>query len=118
MEIKLQATKTKNSPYTLRDDTVSKQHFRIYSIIYEKDKLHDFPPLIYCEDLESTNGTYVNDLCIGMICRERIGHLLSDGDIIEIKPKTRFRFHQPIHQPEFRTKQQFDDLEVVLAPYP
>ena len=93
------------------DDTVSKQHFRIYSIVYEKDRLHEFPPLIYCEDLESTNGTYINSVCIGMICREKMGHLLSDQDLIEIKPNLLFRFHQSIYQPEFRTKPQFDDLE-------
>jgi hypothetical protein len=102
----------RGSPFVLRDDTVSKQHFRIYSIIYDDEKLDEVPPLIYCEDLESTNGTYVNDACIGIMSRERIGHLLSDGDIIEIKPNLRFRFHQPVHQPEFRTKEQFDDLEV------
>ncbi len=106
----------KGSRYVLGDDTVSKQHFRIYSIIYEKEKLHDFPPLIYCEDLESTNGTYVNDVCIGIICRERMGHLLSNGDIIDIKPNIRFQFHQSIHHLELRTREQFADLEVSLAP--
>ena len=107
---------TTNSPYVLGDDTVSKQHFRIYSIIYERDNLHEFPPLIYCEDLESTNGTWVNDICIGIICRERVGHLLSDGDVIEIKPNIRFQFHQSIHQLELRTKEHFRDFEVDFAP--
>lgn len=103
------------SAWVITDNLVSKQHFRIYSIIYEKlgeNEEQKFPPLIYCEDLESTNGTYVNDVCIGILSQERVGHLLNDGDIIEIKPKWRFRFHQPIHQPEFRTTEQFLDLEV------
>ncbi|KUJ19885.1 Pkinase-domain-containing protein, partial [Mollisia scopiformis] len=80
---------------------VSKRHFRIYSVIYEKESLHEFQPLIYCEDLESTNGTYVDDVCIGKIGGQRVGHLLTNGEIIEIKHSTdnqlswRFRFQQP-----------------------
>ncbi|EKD14883.1 serine/threonine protein kinase [Drepanopeziza brunnea f. sp. 'multigermtubi' MB_m1] len=83
---------------TLPDDllypVVSKNHFRIYSVIFDK-KAHDLQPLIYCEDLESTNGTYVNDTCIGMIGRERIAHLLSHGDVITVRPDWRFRLYQP-----------------------
>lgn len=74
---------------------VSKQHFRIYAIIYDAEKLEEYPPSIYCEDLESRNGTYVNDVLIGILGNERIGHLLVDGDLIEIQPDWKFRFHQP-----------------------
>jgi hypothetical protein len=81
--------------YPIVDPRVSKRHFRIYSVIYEKAKHDEFPPLVYCEDLESTNGTYVNDSCIGMLGIERVGHLLNDGDVVEIKPSWRFKFHQP-----------------------
>ncbi|KAJ8064571.1 hypothetical protein OCU04_006900 [Sclerotinia nivalis] len=74
---------------------VSKQQFRIYAIIYDAEKLDDYPPSIYCEDLESMNGTYVNDVLIGILGNERIGHLLTDGDLIEIRPDWKFRFNQP-----------------------
>ncbi|TGO46114.1 hypothetical protein BCON_0344g00060 [Botryotinia convoluta] len=74
---------------------VSKQHFRIYTIIYDTEELDKYPPSIYCEDLESRNGTYVNNVLIGIVGNERIGHLLVDGDLIEIRPDWKFRFHQP-----------------------
>ncbi|CAD6439716.1 ddae8d5f-1741-4f7b-b46d-a3c257f53528 [Sclerotinia trifoliorum] len=74
---------------------VSKQQFRIYAIIYDAEKLDEYPPSIYCEDLESMNGTYVNDVLIGKLGNERIGHLLADGDLIEIRPDWKFRFNQP-----------------------
>ena len=91
---------------------MSKQHFRIYTIIYEKDVLHSVPPLVYCEDLESLNGTYVNGRLIGRISQERIGHLLCDGDLIEIKPLWKFRFHQAIHECVTRNPREQDDLMV------
>ncbi|KAF7955309.1 uncharacterized protein EAE97_000568 [Botrytis byssoidea] len=74
---------------------VSKQHFRVYTIIYDTDKLDEYPPSIYCEDLESRNGTYVNNVLIGIVGNERIGRLLVDGDLIEIRPDWKFQFHQP-----------------------
>lgn len=40
------------------------------------------------------NGTYVNDVLIGILGNERIGHLLADGDLIEIRPHWKFRFNQ------------------------
>lgn len=73
---------------------VSKRQFRIYAIIYDAEKLDEYPPSIYCEDLESMNGTYVNDVLIGILGNERIGHLLADGDLIEIRPHWKFRFNQ------------------------
>ena len=91
-----------NVPDKLR--IVSKKHFRIYSIVYEKHR-DDVQALIYCEDLESTNGTYVNNILIGKIHQEKIGYLLNDGDVIEVRPKWKFRLHQkekhsylPCHQ--------------------
>ncbi|KHJ31908.1 putative camk protein kinase [Erysiphe necator] len=77
------------------DDYISKLHFRIYSVIYEQNKKSNLQPLVYCEDLESTNGTYVNDHCIGKIGHERTGYLLSNEDIIELRPRWQFRFYQP-----------------------
>ncbi|KAH6715543.1 kinase-like protein [Leptodontidium sp. MPI-SDFR-AT-0119] len=87
---------------TIADDAsypfVSKRHFRIYSVVFDRSD-PSVQPLIYCEDLESTNGTYVNGVCIGMIGRERVGHLLCHGDIIEVRPHWRFQLHQPSQYP-------------------
>ncbi|RKF79922.1 Meiosis-specific serine/threonine-protein kinase mek1 [Golovinomyces cichoracearum] len=89
---------TAQSECHIDNDQVSKLHFRMYSVIYEKDRKSNMQPLVYCEDLESTNGTFVNNNCIGRIGHERIGHLLSDGDLIEIRPHWYFRFNQPAHR--------------------
>src|SRR4051812_35366321 len=94
------------------DDRVSKRHFRLYCIVYEYRKHSDFPPLIYCEDLESFNGTYVNGALIGKISQERKGYLLCDGDEIEIRPFWKFKFHQESHQLLVRDRTQWDDLKV------
>jgi hypothetical protein len=104
------------SNYTISDSRVSKQHFRIYSIIYEEGQT-DFSPLVYCEDLESSNGTYVNDALIGIICRERRGFLLNDGDIIEIRPSWKFQFHQPVQEITSHDVTELEDLEVLIPPY-
>ncbi|QSZ30898.1 hypothetical protein DSL72_000456 [Monilinia vaccinii-corymbosi] len=74
---------------------VSKKQFRIYTIIYDAERLDEYPPSVYCEDLESRNGTYVNDILIGILGNERIGRLLVDGDLIEVRPDWKFRYHQP-----------------------
>src|ERR1700710_1024424 len=94
------------------DDRVSKQHFRLYSIVYEEKKHPAFPPLIYCEDLESFNGTYLNGILIGKISHERIGRLLCDGDVIEVRPFWKFRFHQENHHLLVRDRTQWEDLNV------
>ncbi|TVY62725.1 Meiosis-specific serine/threonine-protein kinase mek1 [Lachnellula suecica] len=100
----------RNSNYTLSDIRISKQHFRIYSIIYEEGQT-EFPPLVYCEDLESSNGTYVNDALIGIICQEKRGFLLNDGDIIEIRPSWKFTFHQNVHETVYRDAAELSDLQ-------
>ncbi|KAG4034084.1 hypothetical protein MFRU_003g00600 [Monilinia fructicola] len=81
--------------YSIESTIVSKKQFRIYTIIYDAERLDEYPPSVYCEDLESRNGTYVNNVLIGMLGNERIGRLLVDGDLIEIRPDWKFRFHQP-----------------------
>ncbi|CZT13325.1 related to myosin light chain kinase 2 [Rhynchosporium graminicola] len=89
---------------------VSKLHFRIYSVIFDKTD-PSVQPLIYCEDLESRNGTYVNGLCIGMIGRERLAYLLSHGDVIEVRPNWRFKFHQPSLSSPGNCRGNPDDIE-------
>lgn len=73
---------------------VSKQHFRVYSILFDDCEGNYQPPLIYCEDLESRNGTYVNNLLIGMLDQPKGAYLLSDGDTIKIPPFWTLTFQQ------------------------
>ncbi|RKF53518.1 Meiosis-specific serine/threonine-protein kinase mek1 [Erysiphe neolycopersici] len=96
----------------INDDYISKLHFRIYSVIYEQNKKSNLQPLIYCEDLESTNGTYINGYCIGRIGHERTGYLLSNGDQIEIRPRWHFRFYQPSHPSMILDKKKLEELKV------
>ena len=105
--------------YVIKDGRVSKKHFRIYSIVYEQNKSHDtqtpgLPPLVYCEDLESSNGTYVNGRLIGIIGKEKVAHLLCNGDVVEIRPTWKFIFHQSNHHMIFPTITQSKDMEVCL----
>ncbi len=77
-----------------RNVIVSRVHFRIYSVIYDEDNIAEFPPLIYCEDRQSSNGTYVNNTLIGTLDSPRSPYLLNDGDTISIRPYWTFRFSQ------------------------
>ena len=54
----------------------------------------EYPPLIYCEDRQSSNGTYVNDTLIGTYTSPRSPYLLNDGDVISIRPRWTFHFQQ------------------------
>ncbi|KAI9877518.1 MAG: hypothetical protein M1830_003714 [Pleopsidium flavum] len=65
------------------DPTVSNQHLRVYSILYDQDEDSDIAPLVYAEDL-SRNGTYWNGALIG---RGNGGVLLSNGDNLRISPR-------------------------------
>ncbi|EPE27993.1 Protein kinase-like (PK-like) [Glarea lozoyensis ATCC 20868] len=93
------------------DIHVSKQHFLIYSIIYELGKEEEFPPKVYVLDLESSNGTYVNNQLIGIMGRERKGRILNYGDIIEIKPYWSFEFRQRMPLVEEWDTEEEDDFE-------
>src|SRR5438045_9147317 len=77
----------------------------------------EFPPLVYCEDQCSTNGTYVNGVLIGNISCHRSPYLLSDGDVITIRPYWAFTFNQSVTD----SQHQLDELQMreleVLSPY-
>lgn len=103
-------------PDDLRYPVVSKNHFRIYSVIFDKDD-HTLQPLIFCEDLESTNGTYVNNNCIGKIGQERVARLLDHGDVITIQPNLRFRLHQPPPASLCGMGGKPEDLKVACRPH-
>jgi pSer/pThr/pTyr-binding forkhead associated (FHA) protein len=57
------------------------------------------PPLVYCEDLESSNGTFVNETFIGSRFSRQRAYLLSDGDVINLRPNWAFQFKQLIKTP-------------------
>ncbi|CAG8984035.1 hypothetical protein HYALB_00002976 [Hymenoscyphus albidus] len=80
--------------WSIPDIHVSKLHFRIYSVIYNTELDSEIAPLFYCEDLNSSNGTYVNGNNIAIQCRESMGWLIKDGDIINIRPYWQFTFSQ------------------------
>lgn len=63
-------------------------------MIYDEDHLAEYPPLIYCEDRQSSNGTYVNDTLIGTYNSPRSPYLLNDGDVVSIRPYWTFHFQQ------------------------
>jgi uncharacterized membrane protein len=94
---------------------VSKQHFQVYSIIYEIGKEDEFPPKVYVLDLESSNGTYVNNQLIGIVGKERKGRILNDGDVIGIRPFWSFRFRQKMPQVEAWDRQEEEDFEVIIC---
>ena len=111
------------SNLVIHDGRVSKSHFRIYSIIYEQKKndgtqTEPLPPLVYCEDLESSNGTYVNGHLIGIMGKEKVAHLLCDGDVIEIRPNWKFTFRQSNHRMIYPTSLQSKDMEVSSRFFP
>lgn len=91
---------------------MSKQHFQVYSIIYEIGKEEEFPPKVYILDLESSNGTYLNNKLIGILGKERKGHILNDGDIIRIKPFWSFQFRQRMQRAEAWDTEEQEDFEV------
>ncbi|KAI6716316.1 hypothetical protein PZA11_002612 [Diplocarpon coronariae] len=68
-------------------------------------------------DLESTNGTYVEGDCIGMIGRERVARLLHHGDLIELRPSWRFRLYQPPHVLTTGIQGKPEDLEFFQDQY-
>lgn len=100
------------SDIVIPDERASKLHFRIYSIVYDEREHASDPPLIYCEDLQSTNGTFINNVMIGNINTEKVGFLLSDGDVIKIQPYWIFHFSQPAQVVADRRKALFRDIKV------
>lgn len=77
------------STLILDDPTVSNQHLRIYSILYDPESDSNIAPMVYAEDL-SRNGTYWNGVFIG---KSNGGILISDGDRLRISPRLSFIYH-------------------------
>lgn len=68
---------------------VSRNHCELYAVVYEPGVTH-----VYVRDRKSFNGTYVNDMLVGVGPELSPGYLLQDGDVIEIKPYWKFTFHE------------------------
>lgn len=77
-----------NHPY------VSRQHFEIYSVMYDDDTPYTSgqSPMLYVRDCQSLEGTLVGKRLIGS---KKSGHtpgyLLQHGDVILIRPYWSFR---------------------------
>lgn len=71
------------------DNTVSRNHCELYTVVYEPGITH-----VYVRDRKSINGTYVNHILIGTGPEISSGYLLQDGDVIEIRPYWKFKFHE------------------------
>lgn len=87
------------SSYALADDdshTVSRNHCELYVVVYDPSAKH-----VYVRDRKSLNGTYVNNRLIGVGPEICAGHLLEDGDVIEIRPHWSFLFRQDPSPPQF-----------------
>lgn len=74
------------SSISLEDPTISRQHIRIYSVIFEEKS----EPLVYCEDI-SRSGSLLNGKLIGT----NNSVLLSHGDVIRLDKHNSFCFIQP-----------------------
>lgn len=79
---------TTSSHYALNDPYVSKQHVRIYTVVYENEEPNDVDTLVYAEDL-SHNGTFWNGSLIG---KGNGGFLLSHGDVLRLSRFTSLCF--------------------------
>lgn len=71
------------------DNTVSRNHCELYAVVYESGATH-----VYVRDRKSINGTYVNNLLVGVGPDMSSGYLLQDGDVIEIRPHWMFKFRE------------------------
>lgn len=87
-----------SSTVTIHSDkksSVSRNHCEVYVIVYEPSVNH-----IYVRDRKSANGTFVNNSLIGIGPHISSGHLLQDGDTIEIRPYWKFILRQARGPPE------------------
>lgn len=87
---------------------MSRNHCEVYVILYEPGVSH-----VYVRDRKSCNGTHVNGVCIGDVHKISSGYLLSDGDVIEIRPYWQFLFKQACSMPtEALSRLQFQESKV------
>jgi len=73
---------------------VSRQHFEIYSVIYDEETpfTSGQSPMLYVRDCQSLEGTLVSKCLIGSKKHGHTpGYLLQHGDVIAIRPYWSFR---------------------------
>ncbi|KAI1268313.1 kinase-like protein [Xylariaceae sp. FL1019] len=87
---------------------ISKNHFMIYSVVYEdEDEGQTLQPLVYVRDCRSKWATYVKNHVTG---RQKVpssrGYLLCQDEVIKIDPYWEFHVHLPVaSQPKFLPNQ-------------
>lgn len=96
---------SQNSQYIIDDPFISNKHFRIYTIVFDRDNLGEVAPLVYAQDL-SMNGTTWNGYEMG---KGSGSFLLSHGDILQLTPDTYLRFQNQ----DKKEKNGFDMLQTV-----
>ncbi|KAI5791383.1 kinase-like domain-containing protein [Pyronema domesticum] len=101
-----------HSTVVIHGPSCSKHHLCFYVTIF--DEKNESEPLVFCEDKNSTNGTWVNGKCIG----KGQSVLLSDGDTIEIVDQAKFVFHASASkEPEPLDDTALGDQETLAWPY-
>ncbi|KAI1467132.1 kinase-like protein [Daldinia caldariorum] len=77
---------------SINHPNVSRNHFVIYSIIYELNDIQKQPHLVYVRDCNSLEGTYIDQKCIGNKKDGAAqGFYISRDVVIMVKPYWRFR---------------------------
>lgn len=90
---------------------VSRNHCEVYVVVYEP-----FVNYVYIRDRKSFNGTFVNNELIGKGPNISTGHLLEDGDVIELRPYWKFLFRQTRSPPSHPlTSLQVEEAKVRLS---
>jgi pSer/pThr/pTyr-binding forkhead associated (FHA) protein len=97
------------------DGTVSEIHVRVYCTSYEPDSDDSLPPLVYAQDMSSTNGTWL-EAAGGDGRRVALGSspvLISDGDVLYLGLDTKcvFENRKKNATPLAMTPRQQQDIE-------
>ncbi|OJJ68538.1 hypothetical protein ASPBRDRAFT_209780 [Aspergillus brasiliensis CBS 101740] len=85
----------KKCQFVVDNGCVSRQHLRIYTILFDHDYPESIMPLVYAEDI-SENGALWNIYPMS----GKGGFLLSDGDIIQLPVGIFLKFNHPMHMRE------------------
>ncbi|KAK6950173.1 hypothetical protein Daesc_008499 [Daldinia eschscholtzii] len=89
---------------SINHPNVSRNHFVIYSIIYDLNDVQKQPYLVYVRDCKSLEGTYVGKKCIGSKEDDAPrGFYIGKDVVITVKPYWRFRvsllYHTELKNP-------------------
>jgi pSer/pThr/pTyr-binding forkhead associated (FHA) protein len=104
---------TESSQHVLDDPVISNKHLRVYSVVYNGEKLNDVAPLVYAEDL-SRNGTFWNGSLIG---KGNGGFLLSDKDTLRVSAKILFVYRTVVPHGEDDLFDLTQEHEMKVSPF-